>query len=68
MNAFREDTLPAQSFHSQSYISVKEVPVSLVVHGHNVHGDVILLVRVQSGDLYSHRRKHPPEGEKNHKY
>lgn len=50
--------------HSQSYISVQEVPVSLVVHGHDVHGDVVLLVRVQTGDLYPHGRKHPPEGGK----
>lgn len=37
------------------------VPVSLVVHRHNVHGYVILLVRVQTGDLHSHGRKHPPK-------
>lgn len=37
------------------------VPVSLVVHWHDVHGDVILLMRVQSCDLHSHGRKHPPD-------
>lgn len=36
-------------------------PVSLVVHGHDVHGDVVLLVRVQAGNLDSHGGKHPPE-------
>lgn len=43
------------------------LPVSLVVHRHDVHGDVILLVRVQTCYLYPHGRKHPPErGEKQH--
>lgn len=38
------------------------LPVSLVVHGHDVHGDVILLVRVEPRDLHSHGGKHPPGG------
>lgn len=43
------------------------VPVSLVVHRHDVHGDVILLVRVQTCYLHPHGGKHPPErGEKQH--
>lgn len=37
------------------------IPVSLVVHRHDVHGDVILLMRVQTCDLHTHGRKHPPE-------
>lgn len=40
------------------------LPVSLVVHGHDVHGDVILLMRVQACYLHPHGRKHPPEGGK----
>lgn len=37
------------------------LPVSLVVHGDDVHGDVVLLVRVEARDLHSHGGKHPPD-------
>lgn len=39
------------------------LPVSFVVHRYNVHGNVILLMRVQSYDFNSHSRKHSPEME-----
>lgn len=42
-------------------MSVFCVPVSFVIHWHDVHCDVILLMRIQAGYLYSHGRKHPPE-------
>lgn len=38
------------------------LPVSLVVHGDDVHGDVVLLVRVEARNLHSHGGKHPPGG------
>ena len=46
-------------------VSVRNVPVSLVVHRHYVHGDVILLMGIQTCDFYSHSGKHPPEGRTN---
>lgn len=36
------------------------LPVSLVVHGNYIHGDVILLMGVQTRDLDAHGREHPP--------
>lgn len=39
------------------------LPVSLVVNGDYVHGDVVLLVRVQARDLHTHCGEHPPDRE-----
>lgn len=37
------------------------LPVPLVVHGHYIHGDVILLMGVQARNLDAHRGEHPPD-------
>ena len=37
-------------------------PVSFVVHGDYIHGDVILLMWVQTRNLDAHGGKHPPDG------
>lgn len=44
------------------------LPVSLVVHWYNVHGNVILLMWIQSDDFNSHSREHSPETENNFNY
>lgn len=45
-------------------LCTRKAPVSLVVHRHDVHSDVILLMGVEACDFYSHGRKHPPDGDK----
>lgn len=38
------------------------LPVSLVVHGDYIHGNVILLMWVQTRNLDTHGGEHPPDG------
>lgn len=42
------------------------LPISFVVHWNYIHGDVILLMWIQTRNLHTHSREHPPATKTKH--
>lgn len=49
---------------ARACVVLMRAPVAFGVHRHDVHGDVVLLARVQVAHLDAHGWKHPPEKER----